>query len=82
MLVAVVILAFLVGGAAMIMHLWLVFLVCLGIAVLSVPTGMLIHIMDDTVGWTLPLRSRYQAPGSTTQEARKLQKERNREDNP
>jgi fatty acid desaturase len=48
-LVAVVIAAFAVGGAAIIEHLWWLFWVCAGVVVLAVPAGKVIGIMDDTV---------------------------------
>jgi hypothetical protein len=37
------------GGLAVVNHLWLLFWVCLGVTVLSVPAGKLIGIMNDTV---------------------------------
>ena len=49
MLVSVVIVAFCVGGAAIVAHLWWLFWACAGVVVLSVPAGKLIGIMDDTV---------------------------------
>lgn len=48
-LVSVVIVAFCVGGAAIVAHLWWLFWACVGVVVLSVPVGKLIGIMDDTV---------------------------------
>lgn len=48
-LVGVVIAAFCAGGAAIIEHWWWLFWLGLGIVVLSVPAGMLIGIMKDTV---------------------------------
>ncbi len=48
-LVGVVIAAFCAGGVAVIWHLWVLFWVCAGLVVLSVPVGKLIGIMDDTV---------------------------------
>jgi len=48
---AAVVLAFIVGGAALTMHLWLVFWICVGVVVLSVPAGMAVGIMNDTVVW-------------------------------
>jgi hypothetical protein len=48
-LVGVIIAAFCAGGVAIIAHLWVLFWVCAGIVVLSVPAGMLIGIMKDTV---------------------------------
>jgi hypothetical protein len=47
-----VLLAFLVGGIALILNAWLVMIVCMAVIVLSVPVGAAIHIMSDTVGWT------------------------------
>lgn len=50
-LVLVVIAAFAAGGAAVIYHLWVLFWVCAGIILLSVPVGKVIGIMNDTVSW-------------------------------
>lgn len=54
MLVGVVIVAFCVGGVAIIHQMWPLFWVCAGIVLLAFPVGKLIGIMDDTVeveGW-------------------------------
>lgn len=48
-LVAVVLAAFCVGGAAVIEQWWPVFWVCLGIVLLAIPAGKLTGIMNDTV---------------------------------
>jgi len=48
-LVSVVIAAFCAGGVAVVGHLWVLFWVCAGVVVLSVPVGKMIGIMDDTV---------------------------------
>ena len=48
-LVVVVIGAFFAGGLAIIVRAWWLFWLCAGIVLLSVPTGKLIGIMDDTV---------------------------------
>ena len=48
-LVGVVIAAFCVGAIAIVGHLWVLFWVCAGVVVLSVPAGKLVGIMDDTV---------------------------------
>jgi hypothetical protein len=40
---------FVAGGLAVVNHLWLLFWVCLGVTVLSVPAGKLAGIMNDTV---------------------------------
>ena len=50
-LTGAVVVAFLAGGAALILHLWWLFWVCVGVVVLSVPAGKAIGIMDDTVMW-------------------------------
>jgi hypothetical protein len=50
-LVAVVIAAFITGGAAIIAHTWWLLWTCTGIVVLAVPAGKVIGIMDDTVAW-------------------------------
>lgn len=49
MLVGVIIAAFCAGGVALIVHLWWLFWVCAGIVFVSVPTGKIIGIMNDTV---------------------------------
>ena len=46
-----VVLAFIVGGSALIMHFWWLFWVCVGVVAASVPAGMAVRIMDDTVVW-------------------------------
>ncbi|MCW2885724.1 MAG: hypothetical protein JWL58_2586 [Streptosporangiaceae bacterium] len=51
-LVGTVIVAFLVGGVALILHAWTIMIICAAVIVLSVPIGAAIHIMSDTVGWT------------------------------
>jgi hypothetical protein len=48
-LVTAIIAAFLAGGIAIIARQWVLFWVCAGIVVLSVPAGALIGIMHDTV---------------------------------
>jgi hypothetical protein len=48
-LVGVIIAAFCAGGFAIIFHLWVLFWVCAGVVVLSVPAGKIIGIMGDTV---------------------------------
>jgi hypothetical protein len=48
-LVSLVIAALITDGAALIEDMWWLFWVCAGIAVVSVPIGMLIGIMNDTV---------------------------------
>jgi hypothetical protein len=51
MLVTVVTAAFITGGVAIITHIWWLFWACIGIAVLAIPAGKAIGIMDDTVAW-------------------------------
>ena len=48
-LVTVIIAAFVAGAFAITTHTWWLFWVCLGVAVLSVPAGKIVGIMDDTV---------------------------------
>lgn len=76
-LVGVMIAAFVAGGLALVLHLWVVFWACVAVVVLSIPAGMAIRIMDDTVGWTLPMtaqsRARYR---SVTQAAETHRRER------
>ena len=50
-LVAVVIAAFITGGAAIITHAWWLLWACTAIVALAVPAGKVIGIMDDTVAW-------------------------------
>jgi hypothetical protein len=50
-LVAMVTVAFITGGAAIITHAWWLLWACIGIVVLAVPAGKMIGIMDDTVAW-------------------------------
>ena len=50
-LVAVVIAAFITGGAAIIAHAWWLLWTCIGIVVLAIPAGKVVGIMDDTVAW-------------------------------
>ncbi len=50
-LTGVVVAACVAGGAALILHLWWLFWVCVGVTVLSIPAGKVIRIMDDTVMW-------------------------------
>lgn len=63
-LTAIVIVAFLAGGAGLILHIWWLFWVCLGVVVLSIPIGKAIGIMNDTVIWgATPGHSRGGLPG-------------------
>ena len=48
-LVAVLVAAFIAGGLAIVNQLWWLFWVCPAVAVLSVPAGKVIGIMNDTV---------------------------------
>lgn len=48
-LVAVITATFVAGGFAVVFHLWVLFWVCLGIVLLSVPAGKVVGIMADTV---------------------------------
>lgn len=48
-LVTTVIVAFCVGGIAVVGRWWVVFWVCAGIVVLAVPFGKAIRVMDDTI---------------------------------
>jgi hypothetical protein len=51
LLVAMVMGACTAGGVAIIVHAWWLFWACAGIAVLAIPAGKLIGIMDDTIAW-------------------------------
>lgn len=48
-LAGVLVAAFIAGGLAIVNHLWLLFWVCLGVTVPSVPAGKVVGIMNDTV---------------------------------
>ena len=48
-LIGLVVIAFLAGGASLILHIWWLFWACLGVVLLAVPAGKAIRIMDDTV---------------------------------
>lgn len=50
-LVAIVLLAFIAGGMAIILHGWIVVWVCAAIILVSIPVGRAIGIMDDTIAW-------------------------------
>lgn len=50
-LVAVVTAASLTGGISIITHAWVLLWACIAIAVLAVPAGKMIGIMEDTVDW-------------------------------
>ena len=50
-LVGAVLMAFLVGGASIIVHLWWLTIACGAVIVLAVPVGKGIGIMDDTIAW-------------------------------
>jgi hypothetical protein len=50
-LVAVVVAAFTIGGVAIIEHAWWLLWTCAGIALLAIPAGKVIGIMNDTVAW-------------------------------
>ena len=50
-LVTVVMAASLTGGLSIIAHAWWLLWACIAIAVLAVPAGKMIGIMDDTVDW-------------------------------
>lgn len=72
-LVVLVAAAFALGGASMILQLWLVFWICVAVIVLCVPVGLAIGIMEDTVGWTLPMsaeqRRRYHGSADAAAQA-------------
>jgi hypothetical protein len=50
-LIGLVIAAFIIGGVAIITHLWWLFWACVAVIVLAIPSGKMIRIMDDTVSW-------------------------------
>ena len=43
--------ASLVGGLSIIAHVWWLLWACIAVAVLAIPAGKMIGIMDDTVDW-------------------------------
>ena len=55
-LVTVVTVASLAGGLSIIAHTWWLLWACIAIAVLAIPAGKMIGIMDDTVDWGSTLR--------------------------
>jgi hypothetical protein len=50
-LVTVAMLAAVTGGLSMIAHAWWLLWACIAIAVLAIPAGKTIGIMDDTFDW-------------------------------
>lgn len=56
--VSVAIVAFAVGGAAMILGMWIAVYVCAGVFVLTVPIGLLVGMMEDTVQYVTPPEGR------------------------
>ena len=50
-LVAVVTAASVTGGISIITHAWVLLWACIAIAVLAIPAGKMIGIMEDTVDW-------------------------------
>jgi hypothetical protein len=50
-LVTVVMVAALAGGLSIIAHAWWLLWACIAIAVLAIPAGKMIGIMEDTVDW-------------------------------
>ena len=50
-LVAVVTAAAVTGGISIITHAWVLLWACIAIAVLAIPAGKMIGIMEDTVNW-------------------------------
>lgn len=63
MLIGAVITAFAVGGAAVILHIWPLLWACVAVAVLAVPAGLAMGVMDDTVTWHDPLPEAADNPG-------------------
>jgi hypothetical protein len=61
--VAVVTIAFLIGGIALITHTMWLFWTCVGLVVLSGPAGKAVGIMDDTVEWGSSEASLTRDPG-------------------
>lgn len=58
--VAVAVVSFAVGGAALILDARLAFYACAAVFVLCVPAGHFVGIMGDTVQWTTPQPSKRQ----------------------
>jgi hypothetical protein len=61
-LVATVLIAFTVGGIALILHAWWLMAICGAIVLAAIPVGAAIRIMSDTVGWTGVMPSAFQRP--------------------
>jgi len=51
LVVGVVVVAFIVGGLALIAHAWWLFWACVAVVVLGAPAGKAVGIMNDTVEW-------------------------------
>jgi hypothetical protein len=53
------------GGISIITHAWVLLWACIAIAVLAIPAGKMIGIMNDTVDWgsTPAANAEPQAPG-------------------
>ena len=62
--------AALTGGISIITHAWVLLWVCLAIAVLAIPAGKMIGIMNDTVDWgSTPAANAEPQPPSPEHEA-------------
>jgi hypothetical protein len=66
-LIGLVIAAFIVGGSAIITHLWWLFWTCVAVVVLAIPTGKMIRVMDDTVSWETSAALSESSPKSPTE---------------
>lgn len=81
-LVATVLVAFLVGGLALIAHAWWLLAVCSAIVLLAIPAGAMIHIMSDTVGWTGVMPSEFYHPHLVREASRVYEQEHARRQHP
>ncbi|MDX6741877.1 hypothetical protein [Actinocorallia sp. A-T 12471] len=48
------IVALIVGAVAFVMNAWILMWICVAVAVLCIPAGLAVKIMDDTVSWGAP----------------------------
>ncbi|MEO3785932.1 hypothetical protein ABGB12_21605 [Actinocorallia sp. B10E7] len=73
--VATAVVAFTVGGIAMILNAWVLFWVCVAVVLLMFPAAMAVRIMEDTVGWAKPTPGEI-TRGNMTRTAGRVRRER------
>lgn len=71
-LIGLVIAAFIVGGTAIILHLWWLLWVCVAVAVLAIPAGKVTGIMNDTVSWETSAALTESSPESPSEHGSQL----------